>query len=467
MAVAQQFLSARSTFNLQIYSNRCRNVRDGRISSSCSSFLLWRLATQQHVLQLSTSNKRCQSWAVNKAGRERLNVCANLYDGGPGTWSSSTSTILKAASTGRKLRMPSAEDLARMQLPALASSFAWEVHPHYEGVKAACDEWIERVAQLPSASASRFLRDCLLPRLVCLFIPRAQSRRRLVQAIKIIAWLMIADDDDDHPQLLGSDFDSTSHRADRLMAILTHPPSAAFDSIGADPRLSTRCSKQLAALAEVWQETCTEMSPLVRTRFTSTMADYLEGIKMQAALRKNVFVPDVDSYMEIRHHASFTVPAFIMVEYASGIELDQETLQNPKVTELCKKAVDYISLCNDVFSCYKEITIGDFFNLPSILYSCDLPIASSTKPLYTSFQDAVDHVAQLAKDLDACCTSLIASLKDDYSKPSIDPSSAHQMHAYVDVMALGMSGALAWFFETPRYPQPCTQNRSSYIGHCN
>ncbi|MCO5549128.1 hypothetical protein L7F22_002594 [Adiantum nelumboides] len=361
-----------------------------------------------------------------------------------------------------ELRMqPSVEELASIKTPALVCSFASEMHPLYEQVRAPSDRWIEAVAELPTAAARRFLRDCLLPRLVCRFIPQAlPAGRRLPQAIQLIAWLMIADDDDDNPEVLGCNYGATSYRAERIMSILTQPADAFhdhrlwnFDLLNG--RISMRCSRQLAALADLWRELSPAMSPLLRSRFTSSMADYLDGIKMQAVLRKAGQVPDMKSYMAIRRQASFTIPAFIIAEYASGVELDHAAVQNPKVVELCNKAVDYVSLCNDIFSCYKEILSGDYFNLPSILYMHALPLREAARPC-ASFQDAIDHVAELALELEASCTSLIASLKEEYSKPDVDPLQAHHVHAYANVISLGMSGALAWFFETPRYPLPCT-----------
>ncbi|KAI5069061.1 hypothetical protein GOP47_0015362 [Adiantum capillus-veneris] len=359
--------------------------------------------------------------------------------------------------------MPSAEEIAGVKLPAMTCSFASEVHPQYEQVKVECDEWIERVAELPSQAARCFLRDCLLPRLVCRFIPGALPGRRLLQAIKLVAWLMIADDDDDDPTVLGSDYTATCHRADRILTILTQPADAFVDQRLwnydlLDDRLSKRCSRQLATLADLWREMSPDMSPLLRSRFTSSMVDYLEGIKMQASLRKQGRVPNVESYIQIRRHASFTIPAFIIAEYASGIELDQAAVDNANVMQLMNNAVDYISLWNDIFSCYKEILVGDYFNLPSILYMHATPITNSaTNCAY--FQHAINHVAQLTQDLEASCASLIESLIEEHSKPSVDPSRRYHIYSYIEVITLGMSGALAWFSETPRYPHPDTQDQ--------
>ncbi|MCO5590745.1 hypothetical protein L7F22_044720 [Adiantum nelumboides] len=161
---------------------------------------------------------------------------------------------------------PSVEELAFIKMPTHACSFASEVHPLYEQVRAQSDRWIKAVAEMSTAAARRFLRDCLLPRLVCRFIPQALSIARwLSQTIQLI-------------------------------------------------------------------------------------------------------VPDMKTYMAILRQAYFTIPTFIIAEYASGVELDDAVVQNTKIVELCNKAVDYVSLCNNIFFCYKEITSSDYFNLPSAIH---------------------------------------------------------------------------------------------------
>nr|QOJ43464.1 MTPSL [Christella parasitica] len=366
--------------------------------------------------------------------------------------SSSTTTSPFKARRSSIMRLPSAIDLISLQMPSLSCTFPALVHADYEVVKERCDAWIEALAEPPSASASRFLHDCLLPLLVCQFIPKTVSEQRLVHVIKAIAWLMIADDDDDHPDVLGSDYATTSHRANLVMAILRKEDGvneSSFDCsflANTRPGFATKCARMLKSLSELWDEIRKEMPPSVQARFISTMADYFEGIKVQASFRAQVTIPDMESYMEIRRQASFTIPCFILMEYALGIELDEPTFYNPLIQELRNVALDYISLCNDIVSSPIEIGIGDYFNLPSILYS------SAVSPSnFTSFQNAMDHVAQMAEDLNNRAISLISTIHDD--NKHIEPYMVAPIHAYVEALSLGMSGALAWFYKTARYQE--------------
>ncbi|MCO5610182.1 hypothetical protein L7F22_064418 [Adiantum nelumboides] len=89
------------------------------------------------------------------------------------------------------------------------------------------------------------------------------------------------------------------------------------------------------------------MSPLLAARFTSTMEDYFQAVVVQATYRKANRLPDIDAYTEIRRHASFVLPCFVLVEYALGIELDDATYSNASIQEFRTAALDYICLCND------------------------------------------------------------------------------------------------------------------------
>eukprot|EP00250_Pteridium_aquilinum_P003553 c13860_g1_i1 orf=1-531(+) len=174
----------------------------------------------------------------------------------------------------------------------------------------------------------------------------------------MISWLMVVDDDDDHPDAFGSDYATTARRAGIAMAILSSheaddkgEPSAGWLSLLLDSSFTQRTKAQLEALAKLWEEICQEMPLGLRARFISTMADYFEGVKTQAAFRKANQLPNLGAYMEIRRKASFLLAAFVLVEYALGVELDEASYANPLITELRIGAMDFICMCNDIISC--------------------------------------------------------------------------------------------------------------------
>nr|APB88779.1 terpene synthase 3 [Myriopteris rufa] len=334
---------------------------------------------------------------------------------------------------------------ADFRVPALHCSFTSSLHPHYEVVKEQCDEWILDVAQPPCAAARQLLQDCAIPLLICRNIPNASSNNRLVHATKMIAWLFITDDEVDHPDALGADEVHTMHHACQVLSILrgspaAHAPAAHEYHVPFD--ISSKEKKReaaLLALAELWAEMRREMSPRLCARFVSTMEEHFDAVKVQATYRKaNKRLPSVQAYKEIRRHASFILPCFVLVEYAVGIDLDEATYANARIQEFRIAAMDHIWLSNDLISCKMEIGVGDYFNMPSIVYAGRGGL---------TLQGAVDIVADMVHDMDARCVSLLQTIFEEV----ILSKEATTIRTYLSSLCNCMSGSLAWHLETPRY----------------
>nr|WES10307.1 microbial terpene synthase-like protein 6 [Dryopteris fragrans] len=370
------------------------------------------------------------------------------------------------------LRLP--PPAAHFHIPPLQCSFpSGLLHPHYDLVKKHCDGWILDVAQPPSAAACRLLLDCVIPRLICRAIPAASSVPRLIHVAKMVSWLTIADDNDDHPGALGANDTTSAQHANSVMTILRceednkSAPVLGLralccpNQLNGDPNIGlmvdsrvpkyTSCSKSdrkegaLEALRKLWAEMRREMTPGLRHRFVSTMEDYLHAIKVQATFRKLHRLPDMQAYLEIRRQASFILPCIALLEYALGIELEEEVYNNPLVEKFRYLALDYIFLCNDLISCKAEIGVGDYFNMPSIAYnSCS--IANKE----WRFQDAIDHVANMIKDLDGQCVSMLSVIQESSASPSLHHNMSF-VNTYIVALCSCMSGCLAWFLETARY----------------
>ncbi|KAH7434348.1 hypothetical protein KP509_06G013400 [Ceratopteris richardii] len=202
-------------------------------------------------------------------------------------------------------------ELKDARIPRLSSSFASELHPCYEAVRKECEQWIVDIARPSNARAQKFLLDCELPPLVCLCLPIVPEHalQRLVQTAKMISWLLIADDEDDDPSKMGSDYMATSDRAQSVMAILYGNESiidACRDIEDAENSPDLKAKRRfLDAFRQLWAEIQPSMSQKLRARFVSSMAAYLDSLKIQAAFRRAKHIPDVHFYMDIRRQASF------------------------------------------------------------------------------------------------------------------------------------------------------------------
>ncbi|KAH6558828.1 hypothetical protein KP509_1Z043700 [Ceratopteris richardii] len=231
-------------------------------------------------------------------------------------------------------------ELKEARIPHLSSSFASELYPCYEAVRKECEQWIVDIARPSNARAQKFLLDCELPRLVCLCLPIVPEHAlpRLVQTAKMISWLLIADDEDDDPSKMGSDYMATSDRAQSVMAILYGNESiidACHDIEDAENSPDLKAKRRfLDAFRQLWAEIQPSMSQKLRARFVSSMAAYLESLKIQAAFRRANHIPDVHFYMDIRRQASFMYPYFVLAEYAIGVELEGYIYRDPLLVNL-------------------------------------------------------------------------------------------------------------------------------------
>ncbi|KAH7434327.1 hypothetical protein KP509_06G011500 [Ceratopteris richardii] len=360
-------------------------------------------------------------------------------------------SVLGTTKKERKRLIP-ITDLEDARIPHLSSSFASELHPCYEAVRKECEQWILDITRPSSAQAQSFLLDCQLPRLVCHCLPGVAEHAlpRLVQTAKMISWLLIADDEDDDPRKMGSDYMATSNRAHSVMAILYGSKSISepwHDSQAAENSATLKAERRvLDAFRQLWAEIQPSMSLTLRARFVSSMAAYLDSLKIQAAFRRANYIPDVHFYMDIRRQTSFMYPAFVLGEYVIGDDLERSLYRDPLLANLENLTVDFANLCNDVVSCRQEANEGDYFNLPSILY---IKQEKSFSPL--TFQDAINITTSITGDLDNRITLLQEHLENAYSSHS-------GMHTYIKVLLNSMSGCLTWFLESGRYNTTLSRN---------
>ncbi|KAH7434337.1 hypothetical protein KP509_06G012500 [Ceratopteris richardii] len=342
-------------------------------------------------------------------------------------------------------------ELKDARIPHLSSSFASELHPCYEAVRKECEQWIVDIARPSNARAQKFLLDCELPRLVCLCLAIVPEHAlpRLVQTAKMISWLLIADDEDDDPSKMGSDYMATSDCAQSVMAILYGNESiidACHDIEDAENSPDLKAKRRfLDAFRQLWAEIQPSMSQKLRARFVSSMAAYLESLKIQAAFRRANHIPDVHFYMDIRRQASFMYPYFVLAEYAIGVELEGYIYRDPLLVNLQNLTIDFANLCNDVVSCRQEANQCDYFNLPSILY---IKQQNSCRPL--TFKDALDNTTCIIRNFDNRITLLQGHLEDAYSSQS-------GIHTYIKVLSHTMSGCLTWFLGSARYNTTLSQ----------
>jgi hypothetical protein len=363
-------------------------------------------------------------------------------------------------------------------------SFAVKLHSEYEAVKAECDPWI---LSLAPAEAREMVLDSLLPRYVCRLFPTVPSRQRLNTVTKFIGWLTLADDVVDN-MISGSSLmpamdsytttaPSASSWAQSVLSLMLrdHDASAPCDSMASaqylhGPSSSSSAAAELYpalhktpnpqpnacflldALSELWADISCGSSTGARARFVAVMEHHFAAVCLHERLSSefakcevpmSTAIMGVEEYMAIRRGSSGFLIGERLLQYALGLDDDPVDL-HPLIAELLQLVVDYMCICNDLVSCRAEISKGDYFNLPSIVYNNDMNNGRG------SFQDAIDVVVGMMDRVDARCVQLLHDLRRDKRIARLmrrDP----RLAAYLDNMVSFMSGTLRWSFETVRY----------------
>ncbi|MCO5570328.1 hypothetical protein L7F22_024047 [Adiantum nelumboides] len=172
-----------------------------------------------------------------------------------------------------------------------------------------------------------------------------------------------------------------------------------------------RTVRSVRLLKDVRGAMCKDMSTRLQAWLYEGRRDC---VALQAHYRGKGVIPAVDEYTSVRMACFLVGVCFILVEYAHGFELDEETLQNERLQQLFDAGVDHVSFTNDILSCHVELFRGDRFNLPAIIYDNNIMKGKTDNTLTSArievvgftFQEAMHDVMRTVKEVDERCTRL-------------------------------------------------------------
>ncbi|MCO5578583.1 hypothetical protein L7F22_032429 [Adiantum nelumboides] len=349
----------------------------------------------------------------------------------------------------------------KLDLPRdTACSFETVLHPEYETIKAKCDPWLLTVARPTSPTAADFWVNSLFTYLVCLSYPHGPADR-VTNLAKFISWLFVCDDEDDDPALLGCDsIDSPALRGRQKLILACHTDNplgphqhALHDNASNHPRTV----ESVKVLRDVWGAMCKDMSPRLQARLYDAMRDYLNGVALQAHFRCKGIIPTVDEYTCVRRASSLIGVCFILLEYANGVELDEETLQNERIQQLFDAGIDHVALTNDIMSCHVELFKGDQSNLPAIIYwnnvkkhkANSTPTSATIESVGYTFQEAMEDAKRTLNEVDERCKRLTEELF------KLELVKKKGIEAYVNGIGAWIAGNKTWSLKTARYTHSC------------
>ncbi|MCO5570324.1 hypothetical protein L7F22_024043 [Adiantum nelumboides] len=251
------------------------------------------------------------------------------------------------------------------------------------------------------------------------------------------------EDESDHAHVEETQSEETAEDADPLVPHL----HALHDNASNHPRTL----RSVRLLRDVWGAMCKGMSTRLQARLYDGMRDYLNGVALQAHYGGNGSIPTVDEYKSVRRACSLVGVCFILLEYAHGIELDEETLQNERIQQLFDVGVDHVSFTNDIMSCRVELFRGDQFNLPAIIYLNNfmkgkVDNTSTSARTESLMQDAT----RTLNEVDELCARLTEELfKSELVKKK-------GIEAYVKGIGAWIAGNKIWSLKTARYTHICS-----------
>ncbi|KAK7044139.1 Sesquiterpene synthase 10 [Paramarasmius palmivorus] len=177
--------------------------------------------------------------------------------------------------------------------------------------------------------------------------------------------------------------------------------------------------------------------PIACERFFKHCEEYINAVSTEAELREHGEVLDVDAFIALRRDNSAIRLCFDLFEYALGIELPEEVIQEPTFQRMYWAAADMVCWANDVYSYNMEQAKGiGGNNIVTVLM----------KNRGMDLQTACDHVGEYCEEL---VHEYLAAMKSlpSYGSPDLDDAVAR----YAEACGHWIKGNLDWSFETIRY----------------
>jgi len=168
-------------------------------------------------------------------------------------------------------------------------------------------------------------------------------------------------------------------------------------------------------------------------RFINLWELYTDAVAKEAELRERDQVLDLESFTLLRRDNSAVLLCFSLIEYALGIDLEDEVYEDVNFMDAYWAACDYVCWTNDVYSYDVEQSKGQAGNnIVTVLM----------KENGTSLQETADFIGEHCKGL----VEIYLSAKKQLSL-SLGKDAAKFIHA----LGSWMIGNLVWSFETVRY----------------
>ncbi len=257
------------------------------------------------------------------------------------------------------------------------------------------------------------------------------NEARLQFITDLTTWIFVEDDDCDEspvgadPQYLRPQYDRYRRYLSGALPLSRSPLDLAFHEL----------SGRLARLAPDMEW---------HSRFCQTLNDYFASSVWEAENRQARAHPTTDQYSRMRR-VTGGLPIYIdLVEFAMGVSLPLAVRRDPRLVELPLITNDVTCWHNDIFSFYKEQSVGDVHNLVSCLMAEHaVSPEEAAKLAATRCDKAVERFVELVEQV-------------LFTSGPIDA----RLLRYVDGLGAIIQGNVDWSYESARYLVPAALEAS-------
>ncbi|NUK06808.1 hypothetical protein HRW18_01985 [Streptomyces lunaelactis] len=288
--------------------------------------------------------------------------------------------------------------------------------------------WIQEHGLLSKGSLREYYRWDV-PGVAARFWPHS-SGADLELGMDLAGWFLLVDDQFDGP--LGIQ----PHRAAQIVQQLI---DVVYSSPGSLPKESL--TPAAGGLASIWSRQVRGMSASWQQRSARDWEDFLNAYTSETINRQIGIVPDVDTYLSLRHKAGLENVLIDLAERIGHYELPEAVLSMPAIQKMHNATVQVVNIIQDAFSVAKEEARGDCHNLVIVLqhhrnYSRQEALAE-TRSIVRRHTDEFLHVK-----------SQLPALFDAAALPLSDRESAY---VFVDDLQAQMRACHDWCRGSGRY----------------
>ncbi|CAE6452514.1 unnamed protein product [Rhizoctonia solani] len=295
--------------------------------------------------------------------------------------------------------------------------FVLKCNPFHQEGETASHAWFDSYGILSDSDRKKFF-DCRFCLLVSLLYPDADLDH-LRPAMDFMLWLFSFDDMADLGEFK---LEGLKRAVDITMTVLQDP-----DSI--QPNL-----KIAATLHSFFNRMRQNGSPTAIRHFIEATESYTRAIAQEMVDEHAGHIQTFEEYRKYRPDTSAVKLTLATLEYAHGINIPDEVLHDPIISQLSLAGNEILTWANDIYSFPREYAGGHTHNLVFIIMWYN----------QLELQDAVDYVNQLIEQRVQDYLEAKAKLR------SFGPDLDEEVTRYIQGIEYCVQACIDWSFITTR-----------------